>query len=150
MFADANLDRDRIALGIQQPWPELILKGIKTVEVRSQPTAKRGRIWLYASKRFSQLPAALDACRTFQIDSDRLPTGLLVGTVEVVGCRPCRSNDAAAACVPASLLRDRFAWELADPIRLAEPIQVRFLPYGVWFYPFKRRAGEAGRKRRLT
>ena len=34
----ATTDRDRIALAIQQPWAELILRGIKTLEVRSQPT----------------------------------------------------------------------------------------------------------------
>ena len=37
-------DRERIALAIQQPWAELILRGIKTLEIRSQPTRQRGTI----------------------------------------------------------------------------------------------------------
>lgn len=55
--ARATHDRERIALAIQQPWAELILRGIKTLEIRSQPTRQRGTILLYASKRVSALPA---------------------------------------------------------------------------------------------
>jgi len=55
---DAPINADRIALGIQQPWVELILRGVKTLEIRSQPTRQRGTIYLYASKRPSALPAA--------------------------------------------------------------------------------------------
>ncbi len=138
---DAPIDPDRIALGIQQPWAELILRGIKTLEIRSQPTRLRGRIYLYASKRSSPLPAATVAAKRHQIDVDLLPRGVLVGTVNLVDCRSCRAKDQQAACVPAALLEAQFAWELSEPQSLTVPLKVRFLPYGVWFYPFKRRPG---------
>jgi hypothetical protein len=38
------------ALSIRQPWAELILRGDKTVEYRSQPTKIRGRIYIYAAQ----------------------------------------------------------------------------------------------------
>jgi ASCH domain len=138
---DAPIDPDRIALGIQQPWAELILRGVKTLEIRSQPTRQRGTIYVYASKRPSPLDAAATAARAHAIDVASLPFGVLVGTVKLVDCRPCGAKDQKAACVPAPLLKGHYAWQLAEPRRLAEPAAVRFLPYGIWFYPFKRRQG---------
>ncbi|HXY35808.1 MAG TPA: ASCH domain-containing protein [Planctomycetaceae bacterium] len=135
----AEFDRDRIALAIQQPWAELILRGIKTLEIRSQPTQLRGTIYLYASKRVSQLAAAKTAARHWKVEVERLPVGKLVGTVELANCRASRPADHQAACVPADLLKGRYVYELSRPERFATPRAVRFLPYGVWFYPFKRR-----------
>lgn len=134
-------DPDRLALGVQQPWAELILRGVKTIEVRSLPTQVRGTIYLYASRKVSALDAALTTATAQNIDVDALPKGLLVGTVEIIGSRPCTPADAAAACVPANVLAGRQAWVLANPQRLPKPLPVRFLPFGVWFYPFKRKTG---------
>jgi hypothetical protein len=134
-----SLDRDRIALAIQQPWAELILRGVKTFEIRSQPTQLRGTIYVYASKRLSQLPAAETAVRRWKLDLGALPLGRVVGSVDITDCRPARPADHQAACVPAELLSGQFAYALDRPLRLDEPRPVRFLPYGVWFYPFRRR-----------
>ena len=132
-------DPEILALGVRQPWIELILRGVKTIEVRSQGTRVRGTIYLYASKKFSDLPAADGAAREHGLDCPSLPTGLLVGSVEICGVRPAKARDAAASCVPAALLAEQFAWELRNPLRFAEPVPVRFLPYGIWFYPYRRR-----------
>ena len=45
MELDNLLDIDRRALGIKQPWVELILRGIKTLEIRSLATNVRGPIY---------------------------------------------------------------------------------------------------------
>jgi hypothetical protein len=66
---------------------------------------------------------------------------LLVGTVDIVDSLPCRPRDARAACLPVELLTGRFAWLLRNPRRLKQPLPVKFLPFGVWFYPFRRRNG---------
>jgi hypothetical protein len=134
------MDLHRIALGIQQPWAELILRGVKTLEVRSLNTQVRGRIYLYTSKRLSTLPAAREAAKNRGLAVDQLPCGLLVGSVELVGSRPAVSSDAEAACVPPGLLAGQWAWRFAAPERFSTPVPVRFLPYGVWFYPFRRRS----------
>jgi hypothetical protein len=44
------------ALSIRQPFAEMILRGIKTVEYRSRPTKIVGeRFWIYASKNKAQV-----------------------------------------------------------------------------------------------
>lgn len=138
-MADRHPDKDLIALGVQQPWVELILRGTKTIEVRSQNTRQRGTIYVYASKRASTHPAANEAVQSHALDIDALPKGLIVGTVELVDSRPCRHDDAEHACLPQSSLDGHFAWRLENPERFREPLTVRFLPYGVWFYPYQRR-----------
>ena len=140
-------DPEIIALGVRQPWVELILRGIKTIEIRSQDTRVRGTIYLYASKKFSELDAAVDAAQAHGLDCPSLPAGLLVGSVEIAATRPALAKDAAPSCVPASFLKQQFAWELRNPQRFEQPVPVRFLPYGVWFYPFRRR--HAATRRRL-
>lgn len=132
-------DPNIIALGVRQPWVELIIRGIKTIEVRSLDTQVRGMIYLYASKKFSDLPAASDAAREHSLDWDSLPLGLLVGSVELHATSPAIASDAGAACVPAAILKEHYAWHLRNPQRFDEPLTVGFLPYGVWFYPFRRR-----------
>ncbi|MBX3438465.1 MAG: ASCH domain-containing protein [Planctomycetaceae bacterium] len=134
-------DRDLIALGIRQPWAELILRGIKSIEVRSLPTNVRGTIYLYAGQHFADIPHADIMVAQHGLDADRLPRSLILGTVDIVDCRPCATADATAACVPASMLEGKYGWRLTNPVRLDEPFKPRFLPYGVWFYPFKRRNG---------
>lgn len=134
-----GINVEQVALGIQQPWAELILRGIKTLEVRSLNTQVRGRIYLYTSKRLSTLPDATRAAEVHRIDLDSLPKGLLVGSVELVDSRPAVEQDAAAACLSPELLTKQHAWEFASPERFAKPVPVRFLPYGVWFYPFRRK-----------
>ena len=138
-MTDFRPDPEVLALGVRQPWVELILRGVKTIEVRSTDTRVRGTIYLYASKKFSQLPAALDAAQKHNLDGAALPTGLLVGSIEIFRTRAARSHDSAASCVPSALLKAQFAWELRNPVRFPRPLPVRFLPYGVWFYPFRRR-----------
>ncbi|MFN0197338.1 MAG: ASCH domain-containing protein [Planctomycetaceae bacterium] len=139
-------DREMIALGIRQPWVELILRGVKTIEVRSQATRRRGTIYLYASQQISPL-AGTHSVERHDLDLSSLPRGLLIGTAEILDCRPCTPSDSAAACVPPSFLQDQYAWMLGNPQRLASPLPVRYLPYGVWFYPFQRKGEKANRKR---
>ena len=38
------------ALSIKQPWASLIVHGLKTIEVRAWPTARRGRILIHAAR----------------------------------------------------------------------------------------------------
>src|SRR5262245_60949369 len=94
-------DPEILALGVPQPWIELILRGVKTIEVRSQDTQVRGTIYLYASKKLSGFPAAIKAARRHKLDCASLPTGLLVGSVEIAATRPTVPRDESSACIPA-------------------------------------------------
>lgn len=133
------IDEQRIALGVQQPWVELILRGLKTMEIRSTPTSQRGRIYLYASRKYSHWLFAAAAMEEHQIETDELVTGMIVGSVEIVDVRPATRDDSLGSCVPPDILEGQYAWRLANPQRLATPIAPRFLPYGIWFYPFRRK-----------
>lgn len=136
---EQGLDQERIALGIKQPWAELILRGVKTLEIRNQPTRIRGPIYLYTSQKLAREDFALAAVEKYGLSPEELPLGLIVGSVQLTACRPVSSDDAEAACVPSQLLTNKHAWILTQPERLETPLPVRFLPYGVWFYPYQRR-----------
>ncbi|MCA9054462.1 MAG: hypothetical protein KDA75_11535, partial [Planctomycetaceae bacterium] len=114
----------------------------KTIEVRTLETNVRGTIYLYTSKVVADIPAARRAIEDHSLDIDRLPRGCLVGRVNLVSCRAGARRDADAACLPAAMMKSRFSWELAEPVRFPEPVRPRFLPYGVWFYPFRKRNRE--------
>ncbi|WP_417386557.1 ASCH domain-containing protein [Gimesia sp.] len=139
-------DHSLPALGIRQPWAELILRGEKTIEIRSSQTQIRGTIYVYASKKLATTPHAEKAALKADIDVDTLPTGVLIGTVEIVDSFPATEKHASAAGVPAELLAGKYGWKLANPKRLKKLIVPEYLPYGVWFYPFVRKNPGARKK----
>src|SRR5687768_17498270 len=72
------------ALSIRQPFVEQILRGTKKAEYRSRPTRIRERVYVYSSRRPSDYTRAWRQVRKRPGD---LPTGAIVATVEIVGCR---------------------------------------------------------------
>lgn len=143
-----SVDRNLIALAVQQPWAELILRGIKTLEVRSVSSGSQTLISLYSSRTLSRSPSAALAIQTYGLDRDSLITGAVVGTVTISRCRRSRPADASAACISRSELADRYCWELKNPQRIEPPLIPDCLPYGMWFYPFRR--SEVSRRRKST
>ncbi len=126
------------ALGIRQPWMELILRGVKTLEVRRATTHTRGLIYLYSSKVNAVSENIPGIIKQHAIDLTQLPHGQLVGCVEIVDCRPAVKRDARAACTSAEMLLGYNVWELKSPVRFEQPLDINYLPYGTWFYPYKR------------
>ena len=105
------------ALSLRQPNAEQILRGKKKIEYRSMPTNKRERVYVYAS----MTPADRDAWDEIGKEPGDLLTGVIVGTVEVVGCRKVRGE---------------YEWDLARPIRLKRPLKPKNHPQPAWFFPF--------------
>ncbi len=94
-----------LALSIRQPYVELILRGQKAEEYRSRPAKVRGRVYLYASNSPADDPDSWDRVGCAP---GHLPTGKLVGTVEVVGCNSYgEREDAAGLCETQSGSRDQ-------------------------------------------
>ena len=128
------------ALSIRQPYAELILRGIKTVEYRSRPTRVIGeRFYIYASKAKAARPIWSDDLRVatppkwmlelaeqvgmIEPDAD-LPTGVIVGSAVI------------EKVIPPGGVSDLFRWQLADVKRLATPRKPEGHPQPVWFNPF--------------
>ena len=102
------------AISIRQPYVEMILSGKKKIEYRSRKTNIRERVYLYASHTIEK-----DACEEEGLDSEKLPTGLIVGTVEIVDCTEEDKND--------------YEWHLANPKRLSTHLKPRNQPQpGMW------------------
>lgn len=105
------------ALSVRQPYAELIMRGKKKFEYRSQPTKKRERVYIYASLT----PGDERDFRDLKLKPGDLPAGVIIGTVEIVNCTG-RPGD--------------YEWHLANPERLAESIKPEKKPQPVWFIPF--------------
>lgn len=96
----------------------MILRGKKKIEYRRMVTHIRERVYIYASK------AAVDdevAWKSVKSKPGDLPTGVLVGTVEVVDCTG-KPGD--------------YEWHLARPVRLKRKMKPKQHPQPSWFKPF--------------
>ena len=105
------------ALSLRQPNAEQVLRGKKKIEYRNMPTSKRERVYIYASNT----PADRRAWDEIKLEPGDLPTGVLVGTVEIVGCRKTRIE---------------YEWDFAKPQRLKRPLKPKNHPQPAWFFPF--------------
>jgi ASCH domain len=70
------------ALRIRQPYAEQILRGTKKGEYRGRPTSIRERVYIDAS----MTPGQVEDWEEINIKPGDLPTGVLVGTVEITDC----------------------------------------------------------------
>ena len=70
------------ALSVRQPYAEQIMRGTKKIEFRSMPTKRRGRVYIYAS----MTPGPAEVWRQIGLGEGDLPTGVLIGSVEIVDC----------------------------------------------------------------
>jgi hypothetical protein len=124
------------ALSVRQPWAELILGGHKTIEVRSRRTNLRERVFIYAAlNRIGPAEEARIAAR-FGIDVDGLPRGVLVGTVEIIGCRYAAKGDSEAACFEVDDGSGYYAWALDRPKRAEVLKRPTRQPQPMFFNPF--------------
>jgi len=105
------------ALSIRQPYAEQILRGTKTIEFRSRRTNVRERVYIYAGMN----PAPADAWAEIKLQPGDLPTGVLIGTVEITDCTGVSGD---------------YNWHLARPQRLKRHLKPTNHPQPSWFYPF--------------
>ncbi len=76
---------DEYALSVKQPWAALIALGLKSVEVRNWPTARRGRIFIHAARVSDDRPLGWTLVPK-KAHETALLTGGLIGSVEIVDC----------------------------------------------------------------
>jgi hypothetical protein len=105
------------ALSIRQPYAEQILRRTKKIEYRSLPTSIRERVYIYASLT----PGWGKDFESMLLSPGDLPTGVLVGTVEIADCKGRPGN---------------YKWYLNRPKRLRRMLRPKKHPQPVWFNPF--------------
>jgi ASCH domain len=108
------------ALSVRQPFAEQIMTAEKKIEYRSVPTNIRGRVHIYASKTLTTREK--QAYVKMKKEPGDFPVGVLVGTVEIVGCTGEPGD---------------YEWHLANPKRLRRLAKPDNHPQPVWFTPFK-------------
>lgn len=149
------------ALSIRQPFAELILRGVKTVEYRSRPTRIVGqRFWIYASRQPAGRQMAAGArrgageppaiwSRDLAVPGEALPAwmvelaeqvrliepGALLPTGVIVGSAIIERCEPVATGSLASH-PSTYAWHLAGVERMATPRVPTGHPQPVWFRPF--------------
>ena len=106
------------AISIRQPYVEQILRRTKKIEYRSVPTNIRGTVYLYASLRPADDP---EAWGKVKCAPGSLPTGMIVGTVDIVDCVRVAEGD--------------FEYILAKPKRLARARRPVNQPQPVFWRP---------------
>lgn len=107
------------AISIRHPFFELILRGTKREEYRLKPTNIRERVYLYASL------TPFDSRREWEKvgrNPGEHPVGLVLGSVEIVDCRPDPRNG-------------DYAYVLRNPVRLKEPLKPLNQPQPVFWRP---------------
>ena len=72
------------AISIRQPYVELIFRGSKKFEYRSKPISIFGPVYVYAALKPADDPPAW---RKAKAEPGDFPTGAIVGSVEIVGCK---------------------------------------------------------------
>lgn len=149
------------ALSIRQPFAELILRGIKTVEYRSKPTSIIGeRFHIYASKTKLaadswKLPAKtwsddlqlatppawmIELAEQIRlIDPDQpLPTGVIVGSAVIEKVDQVANGDVGPSALATGnyQLTTLYRWHLTDIRRATNLRKPKGQPQPVWFNPF--------------
>lgn len=112
-------------LSIRNPHASLILRGCKTIEVRTWKTGFRGRLGIHVSTKRDPMVGVDDTLML-------LPEGHLVGEVDLLGCREMLPTDGLAA--HSEYRQGAYAWDLANPVVYDIPTSVRGR-LGLWRLP---------------
>jgi hypothetical protein len=119
------------ALSLKQPWAALLVHGLKTVEVRRWPTARRGRVLIHAARMRDERPEAWALVPAELREAAELSGGI-VGTGDLTGCKAYRSLEQFTADCAA---------HLNDPSWFKGPVLYGFTFAAVASLPFRRYPG---------
>lgn len=122
-------------LSLINPWAALVLLGAKRYETRSWQTDYRGLLAIHASRTFPESARNLCLQEPFRSvlreggfkQSADLRGGVILGTVELIECRPVR--EVLARLPPGAVeiafgdyRAGRWAWQLARPVLFTNPL----------------------------
>src|SRR5438067_1827527 len=85
------------ALSLKQPWATLLAHGLKTIEVRRWPTARRGRVLIHAARVSDERREVWDRVPAELREEARRRVGGIIGAGELIGCMTYRTLEAFTA-----------------------------------------------------
>ena len=119
------------ALSLKQPWAALLAHGLKTIEVRRWPTARRERILIHAARVPDERREAWA-----HVPPEVLPAAQLVGGIIGIG----DLTDCVDYCNLADFAADQ-ARHLNEPAWFEEPVLYGFVFANLSVLPFRRYPG---------
>ncbi len=97
-----------VALSIKQPWAALLVAGIKTIEIRTWPTRRRGPVLIHTGKIADDRPEGWDLITTPELLALAQHRGGLIGSGELIDCVKYSAPEAFAAEINAH--RNALEW----------------------------------------
>jgi ASCH domain len=125
------------ALSIKQPWAALVVQGLKTIEIRRWPTARRGRILIHAAAVPDNRPEAWRHVPNDLLTLAKIQGGIL-GSVEITDC--LRYPDLATFLIDQAAHRNEPSWfepPLLYGFKFERPELMAFRKFPGWFRFFK-------------
>lgn len=86
-----------VAISVRQPWAALLVSGRKTIEIRSWPTRRRGRVLIHAGKIADDRPEGWNRIDTPELQELADLRGGIIGIGDLVACKGYASGRAFAA-----------------------------------------------------
>ena len=116
-----------LALSIKQPWAALVVAGLKSIEIRTWPTAVRGPVLIHTGRTADVRPEGWQYITTPELQGLAKLSGGLIGLATVVACRTYESAGMFAA--DALLHRNAPTWFVPPRLYGFEFAQPRPLPF---------------------
>lgn len=88
-----------VALSVKQPWAALLVAGRKTIEVRTWPTRRRGRVLIHAGKIADDRPEGWALIDTPELTDLARLRGGIIGVGELTDCVRYATAEAFTAAV---------------------------------------------------
>ena len=76
-----------VAISVKQPWAALIVAGLKTIEIRSWPTRRRGHVLIHAGKVPDERPEGWNRINTPELREAAELRGGIVGVADLIECK---------------------------------------------------------------
>ena len=76
-----------VAISVKQPWAALLVAGIKTIEIRSWATRRRGRVLIHAGKVDDEREIGWSRIDTPELKELASLRGGIVGEGELIACK---------------------------------------------------------------
>lgn len=96
--ANPDSEPDRlVAISVKQPWAALLVAGVKTVEVRTWRTGRRGRVLIHAAKAADDRPEGWALVTTPELRELAALRGGMIGVGELADCVRYTTREAFAA-----------------------------------------------------